>query len=149
PAPAKKHAALAQTTVLAGNIRGDNAEDGRGPTTPGQQAGATQMRSNFAETAFFKPHLIAGKDGTATIEFDVPDSVTSWSVWVHAVTRDLRGGSLQKETKSVKELMVRPYVPRFFREEDAASLKVVVNNAGDKKLSGQVTIDVVDPDTQE
>ena len=48
---------------------------------------------------------------------------------MHAVTRDLRGGSLHKETRSVKELMVRPYLPRFLREGDQAELKVVVNNA--------------------
>ena len=46
----------------------------------------------------------------------MPDSVTSWNVWVHAVTRTCDGGSLKKETKSVKDLMVRPYVPRFLRE---------------------------------
>ncbi len=27
--------------------------------------------------------------------------------------------------------MVRPYVPRFLREGDAAELKIVVNNASD------------------
>ena len=32
------------------------------------------------------------KDGTAVIEFTVPDSVTAWSVWVHAVTQDLPAG---------------------------------------------------------
>ena len=37
----------------------------------------------------------------------VPDSVTSWNVWVHAITKDLRSGSARKETRSIKELMVR------------------------------------------
>ncbi|HEX6864081.1 MAG TPA: MG2 domain-containing protein, partial [Thermoanaerobaculia bacterium] len=75
-----------------------------------------ELRSDFSETAFWQPHLIAGPDGTAAIEFEVPGSVTSWSFWVHAVTADLRAGSLRKEVRSVKDLMVRPYVPRFLRE---------------------------------
>ena len=66
----------------------------------------------------------------------MPDSVTSWNVWVHAITRDLRAGSVNAR-RSVKELMVRPYVPRFLREGDEAELKVVVNNAGAKALSGR------------
>ncbi len=107
----------------------------------------TELRSNFSETAFWKPHLLTGPDGSASIEFTVPDSVTSWNVWVQAVTKDLRAGSLVKETQSVKELMVRPYVPRFLREGDRAELKVVVNNASEKGMSGKVTLDILDPAT--
>ena len=86
---------------------------------PKDDAGAAappQLRSNFAETAFWQPNLLTGADGTATIEFTVPDSVTSWNVWAHAVTADLRSGSTTKQTQSVKDLMVRPYLPRFLRE---------------------------------
>lgn len=110
---------------------------------------AVQIRSEFAETAFWEPQLLAGKDGSAVIEFTVPDSVTSWNVWVHAVTKDLRAGSLHREARSAKELMVRPYVPRFFREGDKAELKVVVNNASDRPLSGEFTLDIHDAETEE
>jgi uncharacterized protein YfaS (alpha-2-macroglobulin family) len=103
------------------------------------------MRSVFSETAFWKPHLLTSEDGTASIEFRVPDSVTSWRVWVQAVTKDLRSGRVMKETASIKELMVRPYVPRFLREGDKAELKVVVNNAAEKDLSGRVELEILDP----
>ncbi|RPJ00984.1 MAG: hypothetical protein EHM31_06870, partial [Candidatus Aminicenantes bacterium] len=112
------------------------------------QAGA-ELRSNFAETAFWQPHLLTGADGTAAIEFTVPDSVTSWRVFVHGVTRDLEGGTLEAEAKSVKDLMVRPYLPRFFREGDTAELRVMVNNAGTAALAGEVTLEITDPVTGE
>lgn len=112
------------------------------------EAGGQPLRSNFAETAFWIPQLLTGPDGAAVLEFTVPDSVTAWDVWVHALTRDLRGGSTQKSTRSVKELMVRPYLPRFLREGDRADLEVVVNNAGAQTQQGQLTFDIVDPDTQ-
>jgi uncharacterized protein YfaS (alpha-2-macroglobulin family) len=107
------------------------------------------LRSDFAETAFWRPQLLTGPDGSASIEFTVPDSVTSWNVWVHAVTRDLKGGSIHKEAQSVKELMVRPYLPRFLREGDKAELKVVVNNASARELKGRVTLDIIDPETNQ
>ncbi len=113
--------------------------DGQGPA----------LRSNFAETAFWQPHLLTGADGTAAVEFTVPDSVTGWRVFVHGVTRDLAGGTLETEAKTVKDLMVRPYLPRFFREGDRAELKVVVNNAGEKEASGEVTLEITDPATGE
>ncbi len=112
------------------------------------EAGTT-LRSNFAETAFFSPQLLTEADGSAAIEFTVPDSVTSWNVWVHALTRDLSGASLRKEVRTVKELMVRPYLPRFFREADSAELKVMVQNAGDKPMKGKLTLEIFDPETQQ
>lgn len=136
-APAEE-VALAQKAELASDTRAD------GPSESG-----TELRSNFAETAFWQPHLLTGADGSATIEFTVPDSVTSWNVWVHALTSDLRSGSVHRETRSVKELMVRPYVPRFFREGDEARLEVVVNNAAERALAGTLRLEIIDPDTEE
>lgn len=137
PAPAAAKVA-AQDLAAAGNEEQEFA---------GEPAPAPELRSDFSETAFWQPHLIAGPDGTAAIEFEVPDSVTSWSFWVHAVTADLRAGSLQKEVRSVKELMVRPYVPRFLRESDRALLEVVLNNASEAELKGTVQLDIIDPAT--
>jgi uncharacterized protein YfaS (alpha-2-macroglobulin family) len=136
---------------MAGNKENDEQkdkkEDAGGVASAAAEAPA--LRSNFAETAFWTPQLLTGADGSASIEFTVPDSVTSWNVWLHAVTKDLRGGSLKKETKSVKELMVRPYVPRFLREGDRAELKVVVNNASEGDLKGRLAFQILDPETNE
>jgi uncharacterized protein YfaS (alpha-2-macroglobulin family) len=157
PVPAAPMAMKAARSDMAANAEeskpqdslGGKEKDGKaGLVTTAEAVGApAPLRSDFSETAFFRPQLLTGPDGSATIEFTVPDSVTSWNVWVHAVTRDLRGGSVKRETRSVKELMVRPYVPRFLREGDAAALKVVVNDAGEKELSGRLTLDILDPET--
>ncbi|MEO6951698.1 MAG: alpha-2-macroglobulin family protein [Polyangia bacterium] len=120
------------------------------PDAPAQAApaGDAPLRSNFAETAFWKPMLVLDSKGEASFDFVVPDSVTSWNVWVHAVTKDLRSGSIMQQTRSVKDLMVRPYLPRFLREGDKAALEMVVNNAGKTKLEGTLSFDIQDPATQ-
>jgi uncharacterized protein YfaS (alpha-2-macroglobulin family) len=117
--------------------------------SPPPPAAAVPLRSNFSETAFWQPQLLTGPDGTASFEFTVPDSVTSWNVWAAAITRDLRAGAVRTQTRSVKELMVRPYLPRFLREGDRAEIKVVVNNASEGPLSGDVAFEIEDPDTHE
>ncbi len=109
---------------------------------------AVELRSDFAETAFFLPHLLLESDNTASIEFKVPDSVTSYNLFVHAITKDLMGGSVNKEVKAVKEIMVRPYVPRFLREGDEAEIKVVINNASDKELSGELKFEILEIGTE-
>jgi len=133
---------------LNGSLKsgGGLSRDGRsGP--PGGPA--VEMRSDFSETAFWEPHLITGEDGAASIRFTVPDSVTSWNVWVHAVTSDLKSGSVKKEARTVKDLMVRPYLPRFLREGDRAHLKVLINNASESEMKGKLFFDIIDPDTGE
>jgi uncharacterized protein YfaS (alpha-2-macroglobulin family) len=108
-----------------------------------------ELRSDFSETAFWEPHLLLEPDGSVSVSFDVPDSVTEWSLWVHALTTDLRSGSLSRQTRTVKELMVRPYLPRFLREGDHAELKVVVNNAGESELSGILDLEILDADSDQ
>lgn len=103
-----------------------------------------EMRTNFSENGFWKPHLVPGKDGSVSFEFTVPDSVTSWQVWAHAISKDLQSGKVNKETRTVKELMVRPYLPRFFREGDEAEIKVVLNNSSEKDMNGEVEFDIMD-----
>ncbi|MDY7092691.1 MAG: alpha-2-macroglobulin family protein [Acidobacteriota bacterium] len=104
-----------------------------------------QVRSDFSETAFWQPQLLVAEDGSVSFEFEVPDAVTEWSVWAHAVTRDLRSGRAQASTRSVKELLVRPYLPRFLREGDRAELRVVVQNAGEEAFSGSLDFSIEDP----
>ncbi|HKY21433.1 MAG TPA: alpha-2-macroglobulin family protein [Vicinamibacterales bacterium] len=129
--------------LAAANGALQSAEEGASAPPP------VELRSNFAETAFWQPQLLTGADGSATLEFQVPDSVTSWNVWVHAITRDLRGASARREVKTVKDLMVRPYLPRFLRESDEAQLKVLVNNAGKAPLTGDLALEIFDPVTLE
>ena len=107
----------------------------------------TALRSEFAETAFWFPQLLTDADGSVTLEYKVPDSVTAWEFWVQAVTRDLRAGTLRGGARSVKELMVRPYLPRFLREGDRLELRVAVDNASARDLIGEVRIALADPAT--
>ncbi|MBK8010429.1 MAG: hypothetical protein IPK13_03715 [Deltaproteobacteria bacterium] len=130
------------------SFESDGDEPPRSKAPDGASPGPV-LRTNFAETAFWMPHLLTDDDGSAIIEFEVPDSVTSWNVFVHAVTRDLRGGSAAKTTRTAKELMVRPYLPRFLRENDQAALSVAVDNTSERTLSGSVEIDIVDLETNQ
>ncbi len=149
-APARRAKATEETAlneVAADRVQAKDEEAKTRPESAVQEP--PPLRSRFDETAFWQPHLLTGPDGTAAVEFTVPDSVTGWRVFVHGLTRDLSAGMLQKEARSVKELMVRPYLPRFFREGDRAELRVVVNNAAEESLSGAVSLEIFDPATNE
>jgi hypothetical protein len=147
-------ASVQESTTLAMNEAPRRAEkqgaDGRSDMDEATaDTEPVDLRSDFSETAFWEPHLVLGEDGGVSFEFEVPDSVTDWNVWVHALTADLRAGSVNRTTKSVKELLVRPYLPRFLREGDQATLRVVINNAGERSLAGRLDFDLIDPETGE
>jgi len=123
------------------------AGTGAGSETEPPAPNPGHVRENFAPTAFFAPHVTLGDDGTAVIAFKVPDSVTDWNVWAHAFTRELDSGSAHRTVSSRQDLMVRPYLPRFLREGDAAVVQVLVDNAGETDLSGTVHLSLSDPVT--
>jgi alpha-2-macroglobulin len=114
----------------------------------GASPAAIETRSNFNETAFWLPALRTNAKGEAQIEFEVPDSLTAWSLWTVAVTRDLMSAMTRKDVKTVKELMIRPYLPRFLREGDEMLLKVLVNNSGKTPLKGDLELQIKDSLTQ-
>jgi alpha-2-macroglobulin len=148
PLAARADAMKSPAREESGVVGGVVGQPMGGQPPPAEAAPQEPPRSNFSETAFWIPRLLTGRDGSATLEFTVPDSVTAWSAWVHAVTRDLKGGSVQRTVRSVKELMVRPYVPRFLREGDKAVLEVVINNASEQRQQGTLTLDILETETE-
>ena len=72
-----------------------------------------QIRKNFNETAFFYPHLLTDKDSSVTIEFTVPEALTTWKFMGFAHGTDCQAGGIVGETVTQKDLMVQPNPPRF------------------------------------
>jgi len=141
PVQALSKAALADAESREGAQPGESDRDGEAPPAPA-------LRENFAETAFWEPHLVTDERGEVALEFTVPDSLTEWRVWLTAMTENLSSGSNQREIVSAKDLMVRPYLPRFVREGDDWVARVLVRNAGGEPLSGTFDFDLVDPDSE-
>lgn len=105
-------------------------------------AAPTEVRENFAETAHFAPAVPIGADGTATIGFRLPDSVTRWRTTARAYTADTRVGQRRATFVTVKRLLVRPQVPRFFRERDEVVVSAIVNSALDATAEVSVSLAV-------
>lgn len=102
------------------------------------------VRSDFSETAFFFPHLMALTQQGATITFKAPEQLTSWKVKLFALTKDRKEGALIEEVVTKKDLMVRIDIPRFFREKDMGTVTAMIHNESDRLMSGKLVIDVMD-----
>ncbi len=103
-----------------------------------------KARSNFNETAFFKPHVMTNSKGEVIFSFTMPESLTKWKFLSFGHTQDLKTGSLVETMVTQKDLMVVPNAPRFFREGDEMSLSAKISNISEDNLSGNVQLFLFD-----
>lgn len=106
-------------------------------------------RTNLNETAFFYPHLTLDDKGVVTIDFEMPEALTTWKFMGFAHSKNLASGRISQEVITQKELMVQPNAPRFLREGDKIAFTVKVTNLSDKEQSGAVALELSDPITDE
>jgi hypothetical protein len=129
--------------------RVDGRDNGEGKAGGAQAAAAPPPRKNLVETAFFLPTLSSDADGIVTIEFTLPDTLTTWKVKGLAHDAKLRSGVIGDTCISAKDLMVEPMVPRFLREGDVVSIPVKVSNTSTGRLSGTVRFSLADARTND
>ncbi|MCX7830632.1 MAG: hypothetical protein N2445_06195, partial [Acidobacteria bacterium] len=110
------------------------------------EAGA-QLRENFAETPFFYPHLLTESDGSVSIKFVPPDSLTKYKFMLFAHGEGIVSGTSEKEVEAAKDFMVRPYLPRFLREGDEIRIRVMVNNTFSKDIESKLNLKILDAES--
>ena len=106
-------------------------------------------RRNMAETAFFMPTLISNKAGSVTLEFVLPDTLTTWQFKALAHDKQIRSGTLFDTCVTSKDLMVEPMPPRFLREGDVVEFPVKVSNTTSGRLVGTVRLALSDARTND
>ena len=106
-----------------------------------------KIRKNFNETAFFFPELRTDKDGNIEFSFTMPEALTQWKLMTLAHTKDLASGYAEKTIITQKDLMVQPNAPRFLREGDKMEFSAKIVNLGDKEVSGQAELQLLNAST--
>lgn len=106
------------------------------PGQPGEPA--VQVRSDFRSTVFWRPDIVTGPDGKATVKVTYPDSLTSWKATARAATTINQFGIAETNTHTKQPLIVRLEAPRFFVVGDQATISAVVNNNTDSAFTANV-----------
>ncbi|MCO5234559.1 MAG: MG2 domain-containing protein [Chitinophagales bacterium] len=98
------------------------------------------FRTNFSETAFFYPFLYADSLGEYSIDFTIPDALTTWKFLAFAHTPDLHYNIFQDKVKTQKDIMIQLNKPRFVRKGDIIYLKAKVSNLTDNQQQASINI---------
>jgi uncharacterized protein YfaS (alpha-2-macroglobulin family) len=118
-----------------------NRQQGGGKGGSGGGGGPGDLtRAFFPNTAYWEPALRTDKEGTATVEVRLPDSLTTWHLTARGVTADTKAGEAANEIVTSKDLIVRPVVPRFLIADDHAFLGAIVHNFTDAALDVDVSL---------
>ena len=107
-----------------------------------------QLRTDFAETAFFYPQLRTDANGEINIEFTLPESLTEWKFMGLAHTKNMDYGSLVDKVVASKEFMLQPNLPRFVRVGDQVNVSASLANLSDKEVKGMARMEIFVPDTE-
>ena len=107
-----------------------------------------QLRTNFAETAFFYPNLRTDANGEVTIEFTLPESLTEWKFMGLAHTKEMDYGNLTDKVMATKDFMLQPNLPRFVRVGDQVNVAASLINLSSKEVKGTARMELFLPETE-
>lgn len=102
-------------------------------------------RRDFRATALFEPEVRTGADGTATVTFTVPDSLTTYRVTAFGVKEDLFALS-EDEILVRNPINVQQVQPRRLRVDDTAEAGVIITNLEPTEQTVSVSLAVRSPD---
>ena len=93
-------------------------------------ASNTTIRSDFDPVAYFNPSVITDHNGNATIEYELPDSITSYRIYIVACDKGNGFGKAELPLIASKDFYIEPGLPRFFSKGDSFNLLVkAINNS--------------------
>lgn len=92
-----------------------------------------EIRGNFKFTAYWNPSIITDANGEASVEFQLPDNLTTFRVMAVAQTKDSRFGRGETTFRVSKPLLLQAALPRFSRIGDKFQGGLVLQNFSGRK----------------
>ncbi len=100
------------------------------------------VRKSFADTALWVGSLTTKKDGTAEVQLDMPENLTTWRIKVWGMGHGTKVGEGTTDVVTRKDFILRLQAPRFFVQTDEVVLSAVVHNYLKTKKTAQVALEV-------
>jgi uncharacterized protein YfaS (alpha-2-macroglobulin family) len=130
--------------MLANSLGESDAKSAGGQGQPGntEPAPPVMIRSDFADSAYWKQSLETNADGIAEVEVPLPDNLTTWKIKAWAMGHGTKVGEAEAEIITSKDLIIRLQAPRFFVEKDEVTLSANVHNYLDTRKDVKVSLEL-------
>lgn len=119
-------------TISIDRINANTNLGAKGGSGGGGGGSYDTSRRDFPDTAYWNPHLKTDQNGRAEVEIKLPDSLTTWRLAAIANSSESAFGSQISEVIVSRDVLIRPFLPRFLSVGDEAKLgAIVVNTSGE------------------
>ena len=105
-------------------------------------------RENFNETAFFR-YLKTNADGSASLNFTLPDALTRWHLMLQAYNTERQTGRNEYTFTSTKPVMIMADMPRYMYDSDTLWFVANVINTGDEAVTPKAKLEIFDAATMQ
>jgi uncharacterized protein YfaS (alpha-2-macroglobulin family)/tetratricopeptide (TPR) repeat protein len=92
------------------------------------------------ETGYWNPAVVTDKDGKTTIEFELPDRSTAWTLQAKGATVETLAGEAEHKFTVKKDLFGELKLPLAFTDGDQATILASVHHAAMPKGQVEVTL---------
>jgi len=103
----------------------------------------TRVRKDFQALAYYNATLLTDQNGRATVNFKLPDDLTTWRVMVVATDGNLRFGNGDATFTTTKPLITNAILPQFARIGDrlsgGLSVTNTTNQGGTLSIKGELS----------
>ncbi len=106
-----------------------------------QKGGFDTTRTDFPDTAYWNPEVKTNENGTATLSIPLPDSLTTWRLGAMATSKESAFGSAISEVVVGRDVLIRPFLPRFLSVGDEPSMGGIITNTSGKDQTFSLTIE--------
>lgn len=100
-------------------------------------AAGTRVRTNFQPLAYFNGAVATDANGVATVQFTLPDDLTTWRAMAVAIADGDRFGTTDTTFVSTKPLVTNALLPQFARTGDRIDAGLTVLNGTAKAEQAQ------------
>lgn len=119
---------------------GDDEKDGVARSMALNEAGEEIVeRKDFRATAVFEPALVTGADGSVSISFTFPDSLTTFRCTAVASDGE-RFGRSEEEVRVSAPLVATAVLPRALRWRDTSELSLLLTNLENRPAKATVSL---------
>ncbi len=135
-------------------LQRDGSVQGVNLLSLGDVAQATQLANQLAETGavllsstgmqetgYWNPAIVTGEDGTATVNFTVPERSTAWTFAATGITTETLAGEATSDLTVKKDLFGELKLPLAFTDGDKAEVQATIHNDCVAKGKIQVTLE--------
>lgn len=107
-------------------------------------APATHVRSYFPEALYINPEIITDKDGRASIEIPMADSITTWRMAMIASTPQGALGTSRSSLKVFQDFFVDLDLPVTLTQGDRVSIPVAIYNYSNSRGNVNLNLQAAD-----